>query len=64
MSDAERWPRRERIRRRLLQVLDALAKRGNYDKIVFLAHSQGSVVIYDYLKSTAPDSPEWHHRRN
>lgn len=56
MSDAERWPRRERIRRRLLQVLDALAKRGNYDKIVFLAHSQGSVVVYDYLRSTA-DSP-------
>jgi hypothetical protein len=50
---AVRWPRRERIRQRLLQLLAALAKRGGYDRIIFLAHSQGSVVIYDYLKGAA-----------
>jgi hypothetical protein len=50
---ALRWPRRERIRQRLLRLLAALTERGGYDRIVFLAHSQGSVVIYDYLKSAA-----------
>jgi hypothetical protein len=53
LSDAERWPRRERIRQRLLRLLAALNERGGYDRIVFLAHSQGSIVIYDYLKTAA-----------
>ena len=53
LSDPARWPRRERIQRRLLQVLTALAKRNHYDRVIFLAHSQGSVVIYDYLRAAA-----------
>lgn len=53
LTDALRWPRRERIRQRLLQVLAALGERGPYDRIIFLAHSQGSVVVYDYLKGAA-----------
>ena len=56
LPDALRWPRRERIRQRLLQLLAALAKRGGYDKTIFLAHSQGSVVIYDYLKNSVDHS--------
>lgn len=50
LSYAARWPRRERIRVRLERLLAALAKRHNYDRVVFLAHSQGSVVIFDYLR--------------
>jgi hypothetical protein len=53
LPDAVRWPRRERIRQRLRQLLAAFAKRGGYDRIIFLGHSQGSVVIYDYLKGAA-----------
>ena len=53
LTDASRWPRRERIRQRLLQLLAELDKHEPYDRIVFLAHSQGSVVVYDYLKTAA-----------
>jgi len=53
LPDAERWPRRERIQQRLFQLLAALAKRNKYDRVIFLAHSQGSVVIYDYLRAAA-----------
>jgi len=50
LLDRLRFPRRERIRQRLLQLLGVLAQRGGYERIIFLAHSQGSVVIFDYLK--------------
>ncbi len=50
----ERFPRRARIQRRLHALIDHLTKREHLDGIVFLAHSQGTVIVYDFLQSAAP----------
>ena len=42
-------PRRERIQNRLKLVLENTVKPREYDRVIFVAHSQGSVVVYDYL---------------
>lgn len=44
-------PRRQRIHSRLVALLDRHVRDGDYDDIIFLAHSQGSVVVYDYLRA-------------
>ncbi len=51
---AEELPRRARIQARLKFVLDHFVKNQGYDGVVFLAHSQGSVVVYDYLRDHGP----------
>ncbi|MBA2127057.1 hypothetical protein DLM45_12625 [Hyphomicrobium methylovorum] len=48
------WPRRARLARRLKRVLESFVKTQKYDGVVFLAHSQGSVLVYDYLRDNAP----------
>lgn len=46
--------RRERIQGRLNLVLEHFVQNQGYDGIVFLAHSQGSVIVYDYLRDNGP----------
>jgi hypothetical protein len=52
----QRWPRRARIMRRLHAVLAALHARGSYDQVLFVAHSQGSIVVYDHIKQAMTES--------
>ncbi len=42
-------PRRARIQNRLVTLIDKTIKDGKFDAVIFVAHSQGSVVAYDYL---------------
>ncbi len=42
-------PRRDRIAERLIKVLRDFVKREKFDDIIFVAHSQGSIIAYDYL---------------
>ncbi|MBS0232952.1 MAG: hypothetical protein JSR99_05655 [Proteobacteria bacterium] len=46
--------RRERIQGRLNLVLEHFVQNQGYDGVVFLAHSQGSVIVYDYLRDNGP----------
>lgn len=43
-------PRRARIEARLDVILKELAVRERFDRLVFVAHSQGSVILHDYLR--------------
>lgn len=54
MSEDERRPRRARIRHRLHELIEALNCRGPIDGVVFVAHSQGSVIVFDYLADAGP----------
>jgi hypothetical protein len=49
-------PRRDRILKRLQALVEDLTAQESYDRIIFLGHSQGSVIIYDYLTSKASAS--------
>ncbi len=53
LTDEKRYPRRARIQKRLATLIDALPDRSSYTQILFVAHSQGSIVVYDYLKANA-----------
>ena len=44
-----RQPRRDRINTRLITLLDHFVKPQQFDDVIFVAHSQGSVIAYDYL---------------
>jgi hypothetical protein len=46
--------RRERIQGRLNLVLEHFVQNQAYDGVIFLAHSQGSVIVYDYLRDNGP----------
>lgn len=46
-----RYPRRMRIQGRLDSMVKNFVNAEQFDRIVFVAHSQGSVIMYDYLKS-------------
>jgi hypothetical protein len=48
--DVDHWPRRARIQARLIRLLDDLLRDGKFDAAVFVMHSQGSVVMFDYLR--------------
>ncbi len=50
----EQFPRRARIQRRLQTLLENIVQREQLDGVVFVAHSQGSVVVYDFLLQAAP----------
>jgi len=56
--DRESWPRRARIQSRLLTLLDEVVRKGQFDQAIFVVHSQGSVIAFDYLKEAAPDNKE------
>jgi hypothetical protein len=47
-------PRRARIQERLKLVLKTFVQHQGYDGVVFLSHSQGAVVVYDYLRDNGP----------
>jgi len=42
-------PRRARIEARLDVLLKEIVEREKFDRLVFIAHSQGSVILHDYL---------------
>ena len=44
-----RWPRRARIQERMNVLVERLVRESAFDRVVFLAHSQGSIVLYEYL---------------
>lgn len=44
-----RQPRRERIDNRLIKIIEERVNKWNCDDVIFVAHSQGSVIAYDYL---------------
>lgn len=44
-----RYPRRRRIQARLLEMLKNVIEDRPYDAVIFVAHSQGSIVVFDYL---------------
>jgi hypothetical protein len=56
--DAEHWPRRARIQARLTALMDDLMRKGPYDQLIFVVHSQGSVIAFDYLRDAASASNE------
>ena len=43
--------RRDHINQRLHELVSRLIAPQGYDEVVFLAHSQGTVIVYDYLRS-------------
>lgn len=45
------WPRRARIQERMNVLLQTIVRDHQFDRIVLAGHSQGSVIIYEYLKS-------------
>ncbi len=51
-------PRRAAIQGRLLALLERFVAKERFDEVIFVAHSQGSVVAYDYIRGEAPDYPE------
>jgi hypothetical protein len=51
-------PRRARIQGRLKLVLERFVQNQSYDGVIFVAHSQGSVVVYDYLRDNGPGYAE------
>lgn len=51
---ASERPRRARIQERLKLVLKTFVQHQGYDGVIFLAHSQGAIVAYDYLRDNGP----------
>ena len=43
--------RRSKIQARLVRVVDSLLKEKKFDDLIFVAHSQGSVIAFDYLRN-------------
>ena len=44
-------PRRVRLQNRLHALMSEVIKPGNFDRLVFVTHSQGTVIMHDYLTS-------------
>lgn len=44
-------PRRERIHKRLEALIEGIMAVEKFDRLVFLTHSQGTVIAHDYLRS-------------
>ena len=51
-------PRRERLQQRLKTVLQNFIEHQGYSEVIFIAHSQGSVIVYDYLRDNGPEYAE------
>jgi hypothetical protein len=56
--DPSLWPRRARIQARLEKVLNEVVRNGHFDQVIFGVHSQGSVIIFDYLNDAASGNKE------
>jgi hypothetical protein len=52
-SELAKYPRRERIKQRLDSLMIELFEDQKFDRLVFIAHSQGTVIVHDYLKAIA-----------
>ena len=50
------YPRRERVRRRLDALASRILSQERFDRLVFLTHSQGSVIAYDCFVSGSPQT--------
>lgn len=48
-SKPRKYMRRQRIQKRLEALIDEVIASQNADNVVFLAHSQGTVILHDYL---------------
>jgi hypothetical protein len=58
LRDKEQWPRRARIQGRLRTLLEEVVPKERFDQAIFVVHSQGSVIAFDYLKEAAPYNQE------
>lgn len=47
------FPRRMRVQARLQELMSEVIVPSQFDRLVFLTHSQGSVIMHDYLRSAA-----------
>jgi hypothetical protein len=56
--DPSLWPRRARIQARLQKLLNEVVRNGHFDQVIFVVHSQGSVIIFDYLNGAASGNKE------
>jgi hypothetical protein len=41
-----------------MSLLDEVVRKGRFDHVIFVVHSQGSVIAFDYLKEAAPQNKE------
>ena len=48
-------PRRERIQMRLKALMEGILAAERFDRLVFLTHSQGTIITHDYLRSLRDD---------
>jgi hypothetical protein len=55
-----RYPRRERIQKRLEALMEGILGSETFDRLVFLTHSQGTVITYDYLRSVRDNAMPGH----
>ena len=51
-ADKSQPVRRQRIDKRMDAVISRFVAEKGYDGVVFLAHSQGTVIVFDYLRSS------------
>ena len=49
------YPRRERIQKRLDALMEGIIGIEPIDRLVFVTHSQGTVIMHDYLRSVRDD---------
>ena len=47
----DQHPRRARIQRRLGELMARIAQTEHFDRVIFVSHSQGTVILHDYLCS-------------
>lgn len=61
VSRFKQYRRRQRILRRLVALLEEVVADLGVDRLVFLAHSQGTVILHDYLVDHDNLIPSEHH---
>lgn len=52
------FPRRDRIRQRLRSLMTEVLGRQTHDRLVFVTHSQGTVIAFDCLRSSSAAAPD------
>lgn len=57
------YPRRERIQKRLDALMEGLVAQEPFNRLVFVTHSQGTVIMHDYLRSVRDDRRLGHIKR-
>ena len=50
-TEPETYPRRERIQKRMRELMASIANTEHFDRVIFVSHSQGTVILHDYLSS-------------